>query len=113
LAIDHGTPVSAELTRFDALVGGYPYYLRGQRGLSENTVRIYLDDIGSFRQYLGLEEVTLEDMDRAMLRGYMAWLATDALDGKGYARVSIARKLTVLRSFYLNDGHSGVDEAVL
>jgi integrase/recombinase XerC len=31
----------------------------------------------------------------------MAWLATDALDGKGYARVSIARKLTVLRSFYL------------
>ena len=36
-----------------------------------------------------------------MLRGYMAWLATDALDGKGYARVSIARKLTVLRSFYL------------
>ena len=42
-----------------------------------------------------------EHMDRAMLRGYMAWLATDALDGKGYARVSIARKLTVLRSFYL------------
>ena len=36
-----------------------------------------------------------------MIRGYMAWLVTDALDGKGYARVSIARKLTVLRSFYL------------
>ena len=100
MAIDHGTPILAELVRFDALVEGYPDYLRGQRGLSENTVRIYLDDIGSFRQYLGLEEVTLKDMDRAMLRGYMAWLATDARDGKGYARVSIARKLTVLRSFY-------------
>jgi integrase/recombinase XerC len=101
LAIDGGAPVSAELARFDALVERYPNYLRGQQGLSENTVRIYLDDIGSFRRYLCLEETTLEEMDRAMIRGYMAWLATDALDGKGYARVSIARKLTVLRSFYL------------
>ena len=95
MAIDHGTPISAELARFDALVEGYPDYLRGQRGLSENTVRIYLDDIASFRQYLGLEEVTLKDMDRAMLRGYMAWLATDALDGKGSARVIIALTLKV------------------
>jgi len=101
LAIDGGVRNSAELARFDSLVEGYPDYLRGQRGLSENTVRIYLDDIGSFRRYLCLEEATLEDMDRAMIRGYMAWLATEALDGKGYARVSIARKLTVLRSFYL------------
>ena len=101
MAIDGGAPVSAELARFDALVERYPNYLRGQQGLSENTVRIYLDDIGSFRRYLCLEETILEEMDRAMIRGYMAWLATDALDGKGYARVSIARKLTVLRSFYL------------
>jgi integrase/recombinase XerC len=101
LAIDGGAPVSAELARFDALIERYPNYLRGQRGLSENTVRIYLDDIGSFRRYLCLEEATLEEMDRSMLRGYMAWVATDALGGKGYARVSIARKLTVLRSFYL------------
>ncbi|HAI09897.1 MAG TPA: hypothetical protein DCM17_11265, partial [Dehalococcoidia bacterium] len=101
MAIDGGASISAELARFDDLVERYPDYLRGQRGLSENTVRIYLDDIGSFRHYLRLEEATLETMDRPMLRGYMAWLATDALDGKGYARVSIARKLTVLRSFYL------------
>ena len=101
MAIDGGASTSAELARFDDLVERYPDYLRGQRGLSENTVRIYLDDIGSFRHYLRLEEATLETMDRPMLRGYMAWLATDALDGKGYARVSIARKLTVLRSFYL------------
>jgi integrase/recombinase XerC len=101
LAIDGGVRNSAEVARFDSLVEGYPNYLRGQRGLSENTVRIYLDDIGSFRRYLCLEEVTLEDMDRPMIRGYMAWLATEALDSKGYARVSIARKLTVVRSFYL------------
>jgi integrase/recombinase XerC len=40
-------------------------------------------------------------MDRQMLRGYLAWLATSARGGReGYARVSITRKLTVLRSFY-------------
>ena len=39
-------------------------------------------------------------MDRQLLRGYLAWLVTEAGRGAGgYARVSVARKLTVLRSF--------------
>ena len=96
-----GDATSPGLTRFDALVERYPYYLRGQKGLSENTVRVYLDDIRSFRTYLQLQGLTLEDMDRPMLRGFLAWLALEAKEGnKGYARVSISRKLTVLRSFY-------------
>ena len=79
----------------------FPAYLRGQRGLSDNTVRIYRDDLGSFREYLSRENLGLADMERQMLRAYLAWLATSARDGsKAYARVSIARKLTVLRSFY-------------
>ena len=98
---DSGNVTSPELARFDALVEKYPYYLRGQKGLSENTVRVYLDDIRSFRTYLQLHELTLEDMDRPMLRGFLAWLAMEAKEGnKGYARVSISRKLTALRSFY-------------
>jgi integrase/recombinase XerC len=79
-------------------------HLRGQRGLSENTSRIYLSDLDSFRRYLeqdGSASGGLMQMDRQMLRGYLAWLATSARDGKnGYARVSISRKLTALRSFY-------------
>ena len=83
------------------MVQEFPVYLRGQRGLSENTVRIYRDDLVSFREYLSRENLGLGDMDRPMLRGYLAWLATSARDGsKGYARVSMSRKLTVLRSFY-------------
>ena len=46
----------------------------------------------------------LADMNRQMLRGYVAFLATEGrTDGprpKGYARVSIVRKLTALRTFY-------------
>ena len=109
------------VAQFDLFVERYPAYLRGQRGLSENTLRVYLADLASFRRYLDLESLSLADMDRAMLRGYLAWLATSARQPTsnstsnggakdprrgnratehGYARVSIARKLTVLRSFY-------------
>ena len=43
---------SGGLTQFAAIADRFPAYLRGQRGLSENTVRIYLDDLRSFREYL-------------------------------------------------------------
>ena len=90
-----------DVSDWDGLLQKYQLYLRGQRGLSENTSRIYLSDIDSFRRYLEQEGRSLTQMDRQLLRGYLAWLATSARDGKdGYARVSIARKLTVLRSFY-------------
>ena len=93
--------LSPEMARFDALARRYPAFLRGQRGLSENTVRVYLDDLSTFREHLSREGLSLADMDRQMLRGYLAWLATAGRGGvDGYARVSIARKLTVLRSFY-------------
>ena len=82
----------------------YERFLRGQRGLSENTVRIYQSDLDSFRRFLAREGLALTDLDRRALRGYLAWLATEAKDGsngkEGYARVSITRKLTALRSFY-------------
>jgi site-specific recombinase XerD len=75
--------------------------LKDQLGLSENTLRIYLADISSFRKYLSKKESNLMDMDRQLLRGYLAWLATAAKGGEnGYARVSIVRKLAALRSFY-------------
>ena len=86
--------------QFDEYLEKYPRYLRGQRGLSENTERVYLADLQSFRRYLALEALSLTDMDRQILRGYLAWLATEANGGQGYARVSVARKLTVVRSFY-------------
>lgn len=89
------------LAQIDHHLEAFPRYLRGQRGLSENTERIYSADMQSFRQYLAIEELTLADMNRQMLRGYLAWLATEARGGqRGFARVSVARKLTVVRIFY-------------
>ena len=94
--------VPPKVAEFDAFVERFPAYLRGQRGLSENTERVYLADLQAFREYLWLNELDLRDMDRSTLRGYLAWLATPVREyGKGYERVSVSRKLTVLRAFYL------------
>ncbi len=99
---ESGGDTPANAAEFDRLRERFPPYLRGQKGLSENTERVYMSDLLAFREYLLRENLSLTDMDRATLRGYLAWLATPERDGgKGYQRVSVARKLTVLRSFYL------------
>lgn len=113
-----GTEISPHLDQFDGLVERYPAFLRGQKGLTENTVRVYLADLASFREFLSDQYLDPLAMDRFMVRSYLAWLATAGRktpgkratddqerkrwkDGaEGYARVSMARKLTVLRSFY-------------
>ena len=102
--IDKGeaTSVPENVAEFDAYLERFPAYIRGQRGLSENTERVYVADLRAFREYLELDGLSLRDMDRSILRGYLAWLATPVREGgKGYERVSVARKLTVLRAFYL------------
>ena len=94
--------VPANVAEFDSYLLRFPAYLRGQRGLSENTERVYMADLQAFREYLWLNDLNLREMDRNTLRGYLAWLATPVREyGKGYERVSVSRKLTVLRSFYL------------
>ena len=92
------------------LVAKYETYLRGQKGLSDNTIRVYLTDLDSFLRYIAETGGALTDMNRRLARSYLAWLATEARETRhpysgrkqkeGYARVSIVRKLTALRSFY-------------
>ncbi len=88
-----------KMDQFDAMVAKFPSFLRGQRGLSENTVRVYLADLVPFRAFLAGQGLGLSEMDRKMTRSYLAWLATEARGGsQGYARVSIARKKTATPS---------------
>ena len=86
------------------LLERYRLYLTGQRSLSDNTRRIYVDDLHTFLDYCRRNGHALRDMDRQLLRGYVAFLATtgrsDGPRPTGYARVSIVRKLTALRTFY-------------
>jgi len=109
-AAGSAVPVASNAMQLGDLLPRYETFLRGQRGLAENTVRIYLADLLTFGKFLSRQGQELTNMDRSLLRGYLAWLATSGREGQdspsrsshpsGYARVSIVRKLTALRSFY-------------
>lgn len=85
----------------DELLEQFKEALRGQKGRSENTVRVYSTDLRPFLTFLRDEGLAPRELNRHHLRSYLAWLSTSARgkDG-GYARVSVARKLVVLRCFY-------------
>ena len=91
-------PATAELLE------RYGLHLTGQKSLSANSRRIYLDDLHTFLAFCRESGRGLRDMDRQLLRQYVAHLATvgrtDGPQPKGYSRVSIVRKLTALRTFY-------------
>ena len=85
----------------DDLLQRFGESLRGQKGRSENTVRVYTTDLRPFLAFLDSENLDARQLDRRHLRRYLAWLSTSAKGSAGgYARVSVARKLVVLRSFY-------------
>ena len=77
------------------LLRKFETHLSGERGLAALTVRNYRTDLEPLREYMRLRKVgSLKALDRYALRGYLAWLVE-----LGYARSSIVRKLSGLRSF--------------
>ena len=71
-------------------------YLIVEKNASEYTVRNYRQEIEQFLDFLKKEEGvdSWEGVDRQVLRRYLVWL-----QAQGYARASIARKVSELRSF--------------
>ncbi len=68
--------------------------LRSERDLSEHTVSAYRSDLHQFSEWAARGGITtFSGIDSALLRRYVAWLG-----GRGYARRSIARKLSAVRS---------------
>lgn len=86
----------------------YRNHLRGERSLSEYTVRNYLNDLDPFFQFMeeqGLE--SLSGVDRGFLRRYVAWLMADrsiatgrGQTKRGHDRGSVTRSLSALRSYF-------------
>ena len=80
---------------WQTLVGRFAAHLQAEKGLAPLTVRNYRTDIRPLQDYMldsGIAE--LKALTRGELRSYLAWLHQ-----LGYARASIARKLSVLRTF--------------
>ncbi|MGI6357526.1 MAG: tyrosine recombinase XerC [Bacillota bacterium] len=70
-------------------------FQRVEKNASVHTITNYRRDILQLMQFLNNDRLTVTDIDRSMLRQYLAHLQHG-----GYARSSIARKLSSLRSFF-------------
>jgi len=80
----------------EELLRHYVNYLAVERQASPYTVRNYKHDLRYFLEFLNKERVTtFEDVDRFLLRRYIATLLE-----QGFEKASIAAKLSALRSFY-------------
>lgn len=78
-----------------SLLEGFLLYLEGALNYSGNTVRAYAGDLGSFVTWAseqGLEPAKVSHRD---FRRYLAFL-----DGASYARSTINRRLSAVRTFY-------------
>ena len=105
-------PETEPSSRWRELLDRFALYLRGRRGSSPNTVRVYTTDLIPFFQFLDREGLVPTEVGRPEVRRYLAWLSTEGKSGNraegrgkgrgktGYARSSVARKLVVLRAFY-------------
>jgi integrase/recombinase XerC len=79
----------------DRLLERFLTYLRAGRNASPYTVKNYCNDIGQFLDYCRARGVSsLEQVDRSLLRSYLA-----ELDAAGYVKASIARRVAELWSF--------------
>jgi integrase/recombinase XerC len=80
----------------EELFHNYVNYLTVERHSSPYTVRNYRHALRHFLEFLNDETVaTFEDVDRFLLRRYIATLLE-----QGFEKASVAAKLSALRSFY-------------
>ena len=75
---------------------GYLARLRSQRNLSPNTVAAYRRDLRQFLEYAVDTGIgSTQEIGRPVIRGFLG-----LLDQRGYARRSVARKVSAIRSFF-------------
>ena len=84
-----------QVREWRALVQGFEEHLKAERSLAPLTIRNYRTDLEPLYEYMRLKgSPGVKALDRTALRGYLAWLSE-----LGYARSSIVRKVSTLRSF--------------
>lgn len=66
-----------------------------QKNLSNYTIISYQNDLVDFNQFLKCELIAIQETDYKVIRSYLAYLYS-----KNYAKRTIARHISCLRSFY-------------
>jgi integrase/recombinase XerC len=79
----------------EELLAAYVRYLVAERNASEHTIANYAREIRQLMQFLHEKGITAwTDVTPAVLRCWLAWL-----HAQGYARASVARRISEVRSF--------------
>ncbi len=97
-------PIALGAQQRAILRADFAAHLRSQRGLSEHTVRAYLGDLADLFGYAERHgRATLDAIDLALLRG---WLA--AMAAKRLSRATMARRSAAVRTFFAWAVHTGL-----
>ena len=79
-------------------VDAFLHYMAAERGASKNTTDAYRNDLTAFTQFLRSQLVNGQEpkdaLDRQLILGYIQWL-----NGKLYAKATVARKVAAVKSF--------------
>lgn len=85
---------ASKATTLDSACADFLTSLRAERDLSPHTVEAYRSDLGQFVEWARRARVaTLDQVDRRLMRRFVAWLSESK-----YARRSIARKASAVRA---------------
>jgi integrase/recombinase XerC len=79
---------------FDLLSTKFLNHLR-TRQMSAATLRAYQIDLRGFQGYLKTRKITLADVDRSVIRGYLGYIRS-----ANYKNASVLRKYASLKSFF-------------
>ncbi|MHB8160007.1 MAG: site-specific tyrosine recombinase XerD [Thermoleophilia bacterium] len=79
------------------LIGEYLAYLQFERGLADNTVSSYRRDLAQFQAFIDGQRINVMEVSTASIRDFLAGLS--GIEGLP-AGATMARKISVLKSFY-------------
>ncbi|HKK80986.1 MAG TPA: site-specific tyrosine recombinase XerD [Prolixibacteraceae bacterium] len=83
--------------KWEENIKGFEEYLRLEKGLSQNSVNAYINDINKLLEFLKqtTKGITPEKVKLAHLKGFLEWL-----NGKGVSPRTQARTISGIKSFY-------------
>jgi len=79
----------------DPLVSTFTHYLRVERGLSNNTMLAYKQDMQRFSEFMNERQVALRDVTRSDVVDFLCMLYKRGLNGR-----SVARYQATIRNFF-------------
>ncbi len=103
-SLTHGPPEADPEPWWAPVLTGYLSRLLSSRGLSEHTVTAYRSDLAQFLSHVSEQGVNdLEAISRTHIRRFLS-----QLDGAGYARRTVARKTSAVRTFLADAVRRGI-----